>query len=298
MFERSSCGSTPCVSRLSASVMMSTLPGALAVAEQRALDALAAGHQRQLGRRHGRAAVVVRVQADDHALAPRDLAAERLDQVGVQVGRRELDRGRQVEHQTALGRRLEDVHDRLADLERVVRLGRGEALGRVLEAHVAQPVARLGQLADVRRALHRDVADALAVEAEDHAPLRRRGRVVEVHDRARDALQAVERAVDQVLARLRQHDDRDVVGDQPLVDEHAHEVEVGLRGRREADLDLLEADGAEQREHAPLALDVHGVDERLVAVAQVDRDPARRLVMRWSGQVRSGRSTPGYGRYL
>ena len=122
---------------------------ALAVAEERALDALAAGHQRELGRRHGRAAVVVRVQADDHALAARDPAAERLDQVGVEVGRRELDGRRQVEHQPALGRRLEHVHDGLADLERVVGLGRREALGRVLEAHVAAS-AGVGQLADER----------------------------------------------------------------------------------------------------------------------------------------------------
>ena len=92
--ERSSSGSTPCVSRFSASVIDVDVAGALAVAEQRALDALAAGHQRQLGRGHGRAAVVVRVQADDHALAPRDLAAERLDQVGVEVGGRQLDGGR------------------------------------------------------------------------------------------------------------------------------------------------------------------------------------------------------------
>ena len=247
---------------------------ALAVAEEGALDALAAGHQRELGRRHGRAAIVVRVQADDHALAPRDPAAERLDQVGVEVRRGELDRRGQVEHQLSLGRRLEHVHDRLAHLERVVGLGGGEALRRVLEAHVASG-ARIGELANALGAAHGDLANAVAVEPEDDAALRGRGRVVEVDDRPRDAFEALEGALDQVVARLRQDDDRDVVGDQALVDEHAHEVEVGLRGRREADLDLLEADGAQQLEHAPFALDVHGVDERLVAVAQVDRDPAR-----------------------
>ena len=123
--------------------------GALAVAEERALDPLATGHQRELGRRHRSAAVVVRMQADDHGLAARDLPAERLDQVGVEVGRRELDGRGQVEHEPALRRRLEDVHDRLAHLERVVRLRGREALGRVLEAHVA-PGARIGQLADAR----------------------------------------------------------------------------------------------------------------------------------------------------
>ena len=54
------------------------------------------------------------------------------------------------------------------------------------------------------------------------------------------------------------------------------------------DLDLLEAHLHDGVEHPPLAGRVHRVDERLVAVAQVDRAPQRRLLMRWSGQVRSG----------
>jgi hypothetical protein len=37
-----------------------------------------------------------------------------------------------------------------------------------------------------------------------------------------------------------------------LLDQLAHEVEVGLRGRREADLDLLEADLHQLLEHARL----------------------------------------------
>ena len=45
-----------------------------------------------------------------------------------------------------------------------------------------------------------------------------------------------------------------------------------------ADLDLLEAHVEQQVEHARLALVAHRVDQRLVAVAQVDRAPDRRLV--------------------
>src|SRR5690606_3897643 len=56
--------------------------------------------------------------------------------------------------------------------------------------------------------------------------------------------------------------------------EGPHEVEVGLARGGEADLDLLVAHAHQQVEHAHLALGVHGVDERLVAVAQVDRAPA------------------------
>ena len=72
----------------------------------------------------------------------------------------------------------------------------------------------------------------------------------------------------------------------------------GLRRRREADLDLLEADCAEQLEHRRLRSDVHGSIERLVAVAQVDGAPARRLVMRFVGPRAVGQIDPGYGRYL
>ena len=54
----------------------------------------------------------------------------------------------------------------------------------------------------------------------------------------------------------------------------AHEVEVGLGGRREADLDLLEPAAHQQVEHRALALDVHRIDQGLVAVAQVDAAPA------------------------
>ena len=69
---------------------------------------------------------------------------------------------------------------------------------------------------------------------------------------------------------------RHVVGDVPVLDEGAHEAEVGLRCGRKADLDLLEADLAEHPEHAELALRVHRLKEGLVAVAQVGAHPDRR----------------------
>ena len=98
--------------------------GALAVTEQAALDAIAAGHQGQLGRGRRRAAVVVRVQRDGDVLTVIDLAGEPFDQVGVGVGGGHLDRGRQVEDDLATLRRLPDVHHRVADLDRELGLGR------------------------------------------------------------------------------------------------------------------------------------------------------------------------------
>ena len=65
----------------------------------------------------------------------------------------------------------------------------------------------------------------------------------------------------------------------------AGEVELHGGGRREAHLDLLEADVDQQREHAELLLQVHRIDERLVAVAEVDAAPDRCAV---DGPVRPG----------
>src|SRR5262249_15051287 len=77
-------------------------------------------------------------------------------------------------------------------------------------------------------------------------------------------------------ARLGQNLDGNVGRYFPVLDEKADEIEIGLRGRRKADFDLLEAHGEERIEHAHLALMAHGLDERLVAVSEVYRAPYRR----------------------
>jgi hypothetical protein len=79
---------------------------------------------------------------------------------------------------------------------------------------------------------------------------------------------------DQILAGLGQHGDLHVVGDAVLDDQLAHEVEVGLGGGREPDLDLLVAHLDQQFEHLQLAGRRHRIDECLVPVAQVGGQPA------------------------
>ena len=253
--------------------------GALAVAEQRALDAVGAGHDAELGGGHAGAAVVVRVQADDHGVAVADRAAEPLDHVAVHVRRVALDGRRQVEDQRAIRRRLDDVHHRLADVDGELRLGEREALRRVLVAH-GDLGDRVLQLLAQPGGADGDVDDAVLVQPEHDLALQRVGRVVEVDDRLLGPGDALVGPLDQFLAALHQHLDRHVVGDQVLLDQLADEVEVGLAGRGEADLDLLEAHLHQGLEHAHLALGVHRVDQRLVAVAQVDAAPQGCLVDR------------------
>jgi hypothetical protein len=84
--------------------------------------------------------------------------------------------------------------------------------------------------------------------------------------------------LNQLSARLGQDLDRDIVGDQILLDDLAHETHVGIRGGGKPNLDFLEAELQQQVEHAALALRPHRLDQRLIAVAQIDRAPARRLI--------------------
>jgi hypothetical protein len=214
--------------------------GALPVAEQAALDPVRAREVAELGGGDGRAAVVVRVQRQDHVLARVEVPVHPLDRVGVDVRRGHLHRRRQVDDHVALGGRLEHLEHPVADLGGELELGPGVRLGRVLVVHGRAGHRLLVVLAEPR-ALDREVDDALAVGTEHHVALQDARRVVEVHDRLLRALDRLVRAGDQVLPRLREHLDRDVVRDRALLDEAADEVEVGLARRREADLDLLVA---------------------------------------------------------
>ncbi len=249
--------------------------GALAVAEERALHAVRPRLHGQLGGGHRGAAVVVRVERQHDGIPPAYVAQEPLDLIGVHVGGRHLDGGGQVQDHRPGRSRLPHVHDPLADLHREVELGAGEALRGVLVVHVAFGNGR-GQLAAVTGRAHRDVHDAGPVEAEHHPALERGGGVVEVHHRPRGPAERLVGALDLLGPRLGEDLDDHVVGDQVLFHELADEVEVGLGRGREAHLDLLEAAADQQVEHLALPLRVHGIDQGLVAVAQVHAAPARR----------------------
>ena len=80
-------------------VTMSTLPVRSPLPNKRALDPLGARHQRELRRRDRRAAIIVRMNGQDHARAVGDVTPEPLELVCVGVGRRHLDGRRQVENE-------------------------------------------------------------------------------------------------------------------------------------------------------------------------------------------------------
>ncbi len=202
-------------------------------------------------------------------LARSECAAEPFELVGVGVRRRHLDGRRQVEDEPSLGRRADDVLHRLADLEREIELGPGEALRRIFELKI-RAGRGLGQRFHLLRRGDRDLGHAPAVGAEDDLALQGRGRIVEVEDDLLRALDRLERALDQLRPALGQHLDSDAVGDRARLDDRADEVEIGLRRGGKGDLDLLEAHMRQEAEHPVLAVDAHRLDQRLVAVAQID----------------------------
>ncbi|MOA20528.1 hypothetical protein D3C78_1409780 [compost metagenome] len=130
---------------------------------------------------------------------------------------------------------------------------------------------------DQARAGGGDALDLVLGHVEHDLAEGRRAGVVHVDDGLLGARGGFHGAADQVFTRLRQHDDGDVIGDALFVDELAHEIEVGLRGRRETHFNFLEADLHQLFEEAELALDAHRFDQCLVAVAQVGAHPDRRL---------------------
>ena len=135
-----------------------------------------------------------------------------------------------------------------------------------------------GAFQHAARAVDGDVLDARAIQSEDDAALQRGGGVVEVNDGAANAFDRFKRALDERIARLHQHLDGNVGRDQVALDQVAAEVKIGLRSGGKADLDFLESHLDQFEEHASLARRIHGLDQGLIAVAQVDAAPDGRLL--------------------
>ena len=174
--------------------------GALAIAEQAALDAIGAGHVAEFRSSNSSSAVVMGMQGDDERIAPGEVASHPLDGVGVDVRGRHFDGGRQVDDDLAVGSRLPDIGHGIADLDGEVEFGAGVGLGGVLEEHVGLVGDLLGELRAQLRPMDGNVDDAGTIEAEDDPSLQGRGGVVEVDDGLLGAANRLEGALDEVLA--------------------------------------------------------------------------------------------------
>ena len=93
------------------------------------------------------------------------------------------------------------------------------------------------------------------------------------------ALQRFKSAPDQLFPALHEYLNRNIIGNQVLVDQAAAKIELHLRSGRKTDFDFLEADANQQSEHFQLFLDAHRNRQRLIAVAQIYAAPDRKSVV-------------------
>src|SRR5699024_5361616 len=138
------------------------------------------------------------------------------------------------------------------------QLGAAEDLWGILVADNGGIEIVLGVFHHHFGAARRDIAHLVFAGLEYYAPEERRDCVVQVDVRVVNADQRLHGTFDEVFARLRQHRDRDVFGDEVVFDQMAHKREIGFAGRRESDLDLLVTHLTEKLKHLHLAYRRHG----------------------------------------
>jgi len=209
-------------------------------------------------------------------LAVVEVAAHPFDLVGVDVRRRHLHRGREVDDDRALGADAPARRHGVADAGGKFQFGAGKAFGRILQHDLA--VELLGPCLDHVDAFERQGNDLVLLFFKDDLALGGRRRVVQVHDRLFHALKRLEGFVDQVFSGLDEYLDGDVVGDQLFLDQCAQKVEFDFGGRGKANLNLFETEFEQEVEEFKFLVQIHRSHQRLVAVAQVDAAPDRCMV--------------------
>ena len=206
------------------------------------------------------------------------MAAEPFDLIGVGVRGAALNSGRQIDDSVAALFRLPHVEHSRDDVKSEIGFRVDEDLRRVLVTEIGVRQDGFGCLHNGLGSAQRNVlrlCAAVAVKAEDDRAEHRGRRVVHVDGGLVRADERFGGALNEVFARLGQNRDAHIIRDHVLFDDVADKVEVRLAGCGESDFDFLEADLHQQFEHLDFAFDRHGVDESLVSVTQIGREPAR-----------------------
>ena len=210
--EKSSPGDTPWMYMFSATLTTSRLPVRSPLPKQAAFEAVGTSHQRELGRRRARAAIVVGMDGQHDGITALDVAVRPLHHVGKQIGRGMLHRGGQVDDALALGRGLPYIGDGIDDALGKLQLGIRIHLGRVLEGPLRLGVAG-SDLVEHAGIGGGQLDDLVFAHVQHHAAHHGRGGVCTDGTMARGhAFERFEGTADEVLARLGQHLDGHVIG--------------------------------------------------------------------------------------
>ena len=105
-----------------------------------------------------------------------------------------------------------------------------------------------------------------------------RGGVVQVHDHVFCALDSFKGLADDMLARLGEHLNADIVGYQPVRDKTAAEFVFRFACRGETYLDLLKAELYEHPEEFELFIEAHRYHKSLIPVAEINAAPYRSFI--------------------
>ena len=250
------------------------IAGPLTIAEQRAFNTVSPRHQPLLGGGNGGSPVIMGMQRQDHAVTAGEMTVHPFDLVSVDIRGGHFHRGRQVHDAAIIRGWLPDIHHRFSDLQRVFQLGSGETLWRILQLQVGagQPA---DPVSDHFRAINGDLLHPCTVFTENHPALQGRGGIVDMQDGVFRPFKRIKSGIHQMFPRLGQDLNADIIRDMPALNQLTAEIEIGVRGRRETNLDFLETHFHQQLEHRHLAGAVHRFDKRLVAIAQVNTAPDR-----------------------
>ena len=212
-------------------------------------------------------------------VAARQVVAHPLDLVGKDIGGGHFHRGRQIDDHGPRRACIPGGDGGIAHGQRHLQLGHAESLGRVLQHPFGFGVLVGQALEQAHMVLHHG-NDLRHLHAKDDFAEGGRNRVVQMHDHAACPDGAAHRGFDQVLAQLGDDHGRDIPGNQLFINQVTNNVEIRLRGRGKAHFDLLEAYAHQLIKQTQLALAVHGLEQRLIAVAQIGGQPDGRLRQR------------------
>ena len=221
------------------------------------------------------ASVIVRMHAEHHVLPVLQMLVHILHLRRKHMGHGHLYRGGQIDDGFASRLRLPHVQHGVADLQRIVHLGLGEAFRTVFKGKI--PLRLLRQLFQKLRAVHRQLLYGLFILFKDLLPLFHGSGIIKVHHRVRGALHRLEGLFDNVFPGLGQHLDRHVLRYHILLDQRADKVIFRVGRRRETDLDFLKPNLHQKPKKLQLIFQAHGINQRLITVPQIHAAPYRRF---------------------
>ena len=249
--------------------------GTLTVAEQGALDTVAAGKQPQFAVCHSTAAVVVGVQGDDDIFPTVQVVAHVFDLISINVRHGVGNRNRQIDDDRIFRCRFPDFQYGVADLQSEFRFGAGKAFRRILKPEVSLGLCPIF-LAEICPQF-RQLDDVFLALFEHLFPLCHGSGIIEVHNGMFYTLQGFKCLGNDVFPCLCQYLNGDIVRNHIVFNQSTAEFVFGFRSSRKADLDLLEADLYQIAEEFQLFVQTHRRDQSLIAVTQIDAAPDRCL---------------------